>query len=194
MFLYMLLQALGVEKGSCARTACDFLGRLQLFDPFPFPPLRFACGMSERLKLNAVHNKIHYNRGGILFTSDWRLLNFHFWIPFLPLKFTIGLSGNLNLNDAHNRIRYVRGGIHVQYAKFGIPPQGPQGLTLNPTGEGFLSDRTCAPSTQASDLFCSSTTRCPPLILEIQWPPLRDLEDLSPQPPDPTLNPKTLKP
>ena len=101
--------------------------------------------------------------GFFLTIADFPFLN-----PFPPLKFTSGVSGNLNLNDVHKKIRYVRGGIHVQYAKFGIPPQGAQGLTLNPTGEGFLSDRICAPSTQASDLFCSSTTSRPPLILEIQ--------------------------
>ena len=94
MFLHMPLQALCVEKGAYACTACNLLGRLQLFDPFPFPPVRFTTGM----------------------------------------------SGSLKLNDVHNRIPYVRGGILLQHGEFGIPPQGLQEVTLNPTGEGYLSD------------------------------------------------------
>ena len=188
MFLHMPLQALCVEKGGYACTACNLLGRLQLFDPFPFPPVRFTIGMSGSLKLNDVHNRIPYVRGGILFTSNWRLLVFHFWIPFPPLRFTCRLSGSLKLNDVHNRIRYVRGGILLQHGEFGIPPQGLQEVTLNPTGEGYLSDWSCVPSTQASDLYCSSKHKVPPAYFGNPSTTLKGLR--KPKPPDPTLKPK----
>ena len=120
-------------QGGYAHTACNFLCRLVLFRPIPFPSIEFINGLSGGFssRLRLIRNP--YIRGGFFFP----LVDSEFWNSFPSIGFSDELSGELNPLAEPNRNPYIRGGIRLQIDKVEILPLDPKYINPTPPEEGF---------------------------------------------------------